>query len=241
MSAPRLASHIEGKREQIVETLDKRVIREDASLTCVADAVAAICGVEMAHVSLMEMDFQCIVGHVGMSMGRFERDNTICAYTIAERRVTVVEDATRDPRFRDNPYVTGEPGVVFYVGLPLLVDNTPVGTICAIDTVPRTLQINSRAELFGLVNAVETHLTVIYRNGSRSSDHGISSKLTIIRALAAKQRFGCSDPVLRGVLRQVDAEASMAGSFLMDQLTIQEAQLGMAATEDELGDENSSS
>ena len=52
----------------------------------------------------------------------------------------VVPDATRDPRFADNPFVTGEPFVRFYAGAPLsLPSGDIVGTLCVMDTQPRQM------------------------------------------------------------------------------------------------------
>jgi diguanylate cyclase (GGDEF)-like protein len=67
----------------------------------------------------------------------------------------IVPDALLDPRFAENPLVTGDPHIRFYMGAPI---RTPsghnLGTVCAIDTVPRTptaAQVSSLNDLSRLV------------------------------------------------------------------------------------------
>lgn len=96
--------------------------------------------VPTALVSLVGRDRQWLKSCVGLpGVQETGRDVAFCAYTILRDDVMVVPDATEDPRFRDNPLVTGWPHIRFYMGMPL---RTPcgrnVGSLCAIDTVPRT-------------------------------------------------------------------------------------------------------
>jgi len=66
------------------------------------------------------------------------RSVAFCDYTIRERDVLVTLDASHDPRFRDNPLVTGEPYIRFYAGAPIhTTDGHAIGTVCVLDPHPR--------------------------------------------------------------------------------------------------------
>ena len=77
------------------------------------------------------------------------RDFAFCAHTILGKDLLIVPDATRDPRFLDNPLVTGPPGIRFYAGVPLFSEGGEgaVGSLCSIDVVPRALDTAQRARL----------------------------------------------------------------------------------------------
>lgn len=67
------------------------------------------------------------------------RDVAFCRFTIRQSLPMVVVDAVRDPRFRNNPLALGEPHIRFYAGAPIINrDGLALGSVCPIDTVPRS-------------------------------------------------------------------------------------------------------
>ena len=72
------------------------------------------------------------------------RNETFCAHAIlTPSDMTIVPDARLDKRFEDNPAVKGNPGFVFYAGMPLVTsDGFPLGMLCVIDYQPKQLSEN---------------------------------------------------------------------------------------------------
>jgi len=65
----------------------------------------------------------------------------------------VINDAYLDLLFANNPLVTGDPDIRFYVGVPLRsADGTALGALCAIDTKPRRIEARELAVLNDLAN-----------------------------------------------------------------------------------------
>ncbi|HET6519216.1 MAG TPA: MBL fold metallo-hydrolase [Geminicoccaceae bacterium] len=101
---------------------------------------AALFDVPIALVSLVDRDRQWFKSCQGPSAKETSREISFCAHAILGREVMVVPDALLDPRFADNPFVTGEPHIRFYAGYPLVdACGSCVGTLCLVDTRPHQL------------------------------------------------------------------------------------------------------
>jgi CheY-like chemotaxis protein len=129
--------------------------------------------VPIALVSLVDRDRQWFKSCIGLSVKETPRDMALCAHAILEDQVLIVPDALFDPRFADNPLVTGEPHVRFYAGCPLkLPDGNRIGTLCLIDSQPRQLNARKISLLKDLGKLVEIELLRSIEN-LRSLDEAI--------------------------------------------------------------------
>ncbi len=110
---------------------------------------AQICECPISTVTLIDKDRQWFKSKIGMADDSTARDDAFCAHAIAEPdNLMIVPDATRDLRFAKNRYVTDDPNIRFYAGMPLLSHKGfALGTLCVIDRSPRTL---SPKQLFAL-------------------------------------------------------------------------------------------
>jgi CheY-like chemotaxis protein/HPt (histidine-containing phosphotransfer) domain-containing protein len=116
-------------------------------------------GVPIALVTLVDEERQWFKSCQGVSITETPRNVSFCAYAILGTDVMVVPDARLDPRFADNPLVTGEPFLRFYAGYPLAAANgSRPGTLCVLDTTPRTFSAEDRQLLRDLAAWAEREL-----------------------------------------------------------------------------------
>jgi signal transduction histidine kinase len=114
----------------------------------VTETAARLFGVPTSLVSIVTEDKQSFRGACGISISDTPRDIAFCAFAINQTDVFVVEDAGQDPRFRDNPLVTGDLHVRFYAGAPLIIGTGhAVGTLCLMDSAPRRFSEAERRRL----------------------------------------------------------------------------------------------
>lgn len=121
--------------------------------------------VPICLVSLVDENRQWFKSCQGLSVPETPRNVSICGHAIHSDGVFIVEDTLEDDRFIDNPLVTGAPFIRFYAGFPLeLKDGSRVGTLCVIDTKPRTFDAEDEQSLVDFGEMVESHLESIAQN-----------------------------------------------------------------------------
>jgi GAF domain-containing protein len=112
---------------------------------------AHICQTPMAMLSLVDDHRQWFKSKFGVEVRETPRDVSICAHTIQQNDLFVVPDTLQDPRFRENPLVTGEPHIRFYAGTPLInEDGFALGTLCVVDRQPRQLDPEQKEAISAL-------------------------------------------------------------------------------------------
>jgi diguanylate cyclase (GGDEF)-like protein len=106
----------------------------------IAKLAAHALDVPIALVSFIDAERQWSKACIGSVQREVARDAAFAAHVIFDDRPLIVNDTLEDPRFRDNPLVAGAPHARFYAGAPLRSPSgLCIGSLCAIDTRPRTI------------------------------------------------------------------------------------------------------
>lgn len=122
-------------------------------------AAAAMCRTPMALMNLVASDRQFFKAEYGLGVQTMPIETSFCRVVLdgseacvdAETDLVIVPDAAKDPRFADNPLVTGEPGLRFYASVVLRTpDGAPIGTLGVCDLRPRDLDDDEREGLRAL-------------------------------------------------------------------------------------------
>jgi diguanylate cyclase (GGDEF)-like protein len=143
----------------------------------------------IASFTLVDESRQWFKSIQGLSAKETPRSEAFCAHTILENEPLIVDDATKDPRFCDNPLVTGDPNIGFYAGMPVRSpDGHRVGTLCVIDRKPRTLSNDDVQTLRDLAAITESELRASIISKSQAE---------LINQLDTANRLALVDPLTR--------------------------------------------
>lgn len=114
----------------------------------ISRVAAAALKMPITHVSFLDGDRQWVRAAVGIDPVEVPIADGFCIHAIEAGEMLVVEDTMHDDRFAQSRFVTGDPHIRFYAGVPLITQNDiAIGTLCAIDNAPRTFQPEERALL----------------------------------------------------------------------------------------------
>jgi diguanylate cyclase (GGDEF)-like protein len=121
-----------------LQALDKP--RRD-DLDRLARLAAYVCGAPWAAINLIDADRQWPAAAFGLDPTEVPRKDSMCAVSIRNHDVSYAPDASLDPRWAGNPFVTGVIDLVrFYADAPLVLSGGEVvGTVCAFDAEQREL------------------------------------------------------------------------------------------------------
>jgi diguanylate cyclase (GGDEF)-like protein len=161
--------------------------------------------VPIALVSIVDAERQWFKSRQGLTASETAREVSFCGYSILDDEVFVVEDAQNNPRFDDNPLVAGPPKIRFYAGCPVPIgQGSALGTLCVIDTKPRTFSQVDRRLLMDLGEMVAGEL-VTTEMAMQDELTGVASRHSFM-ALATKAFEGAKRQKTELTLAYVDID-----------------------------------
>jgi PAS domain S-box-containing protein len=131
---------IEDLRLQAVAQFVDFDLEHDKELLEIVELAAAVTKVPFAIISFLDKDTAHFKVRKGVSETSIPRDLSFCTYAIDDDKLLMVGDASLDVRFYNNPFVTGEPRLRFFAGMPLITQTgQKIGTLCVLDVVSHIL------------------------------------------------------------------------------------------------------
>lgn len=118
----------------------------------ITESASLLCGVPISLISLIDRERQFYKSNIGMQHANIGvRDTSFCGHAILQDTLFEINDATKDNRFVDNPFVLNDPHIRFYAGMPLINPRGfKLGTLCVIDREPKELTDTQRQILKNL-------------------------------------------------------------------------------------------
>jgi diguanylate cyclase (GGDEF)-like protein len=157
-------------------------------------------GTEIAAVTLVDERRQWFKSRQGPLESEGTREDSFCSQAIKSPNETmVIGDASRDPRFAENPLVTGDPNIRFYAGQPIKAPGgEPIGALCVVDSQPRVAADVDEASLRDLAAMVEDEIAAL--------SLAITDELT---GISNRRGFEMLAPRIYSVAQRVDAPVTL--------------------------------
>ncbi|WP_217555658.1 ATP-binding protein [Vibrio metschnikovii] len=151
--------HLPEEESERQKTLDKTGLLNsgsEARFDRITRLAQQIFSVPIALISLVDRDRQWFKSRQGLDAQQTPREISFCDHAILNSEIFVIENALVDQRFCDNPLVMGAPDIRFYAGAPLhSTKGYRIGTLCLIDSQPRSFSSKQRSMLKDLAATVE--------------------------------------------------------------------------------------
>lgn len=151
--------------------------------------------VDSCLVSLIDSERQWFKAKVGLDAFETPRDISFCGHAIHHDEIFVVEDASMDDRFHDNPLVTSAPFIRFYAGAPICLPNGyRIGTVCILSPKPKA--VFSESDARRLKDLAAMAVTAIRARALRARLDEVRGLSDLYQAAlyASPSPIACADP-----------------------------------------------
>lgn len=124
----------EKKRLDFLKSLEILDTEYEKEFDNIVELASLICNTPIALISLLDENRQWFKAKKGLDIRETPREISFCQYTIQDKKLFQVKNASKDDTFKDNPLVTEDPNILFYAGVPIHDESGfNIGSLCVID------------------------------------------------------------------------------------------------------------
>ncbi|MCW3088890.1 MAG: hypothetical protein JWQ78_2276 [Sediminibacterium sp.] len=154
----------ENEMDRVIKLSDLDLDYSDnnEALKDLAKLAAKVAGTEISLINLIDSFTQWPISNYGLEINQMPREDSVCQYTIVAEEQFEVKDLSADERFNDKPYVTGEPLLRYYFGVPLQTeDGFNLGALCVMDKIGKEINPEKVELLKIIAHEIVNRLTAI--------------------------------------------------------------------------------
>jgi PAS domain S-box-containing protein len=170
------------RRAQAIEELEILDTVPEQEFDDLVALASEICETPISLISVIDTERQWFKAVVGLAASQTPIATSFCTHTISQEGLFVVADASKDERFKNKSLVVDSPHIRFYAGLPITSGGVPIGSLCVIDTVPRTLAPSQIKALTILSHQVQARIEL--RSSRRKEAREINARGALKRQIA---------------------------------------------------------
>lgn len=167
------------------------------------EVAAMVCNTPISLVNIINETHKIVKAKCGIDMESYDRNLTICQYTIMQKDILIHEDLSKVEELKDIEYVK-DGTYAFYAGVPLIDDNGyALGTLCVVDVVPRTISEHQISVLKQL--AANIIKLIIAKKKRKNSDYFNEIYLTTNNLIGTVNEHGffvSLNPIFKNLLDQ---------------------------------------
>ncbi len=145
------------KRLESLRELDILDSLPEEAYDSITKLASYICETPIAVVNIIDSERNWFKSKTGTDLTGSSREESFCGHTILEpEQLLEIPNASKDERFKDNPFVISETPINYYAGVSLLDSHGfPMGTLCVYDSEEHHLDENQKIALKALGKQVE--------------------------------------------------------------------------------------
>lgn len=141
---------------RMMNILDTRPVEELERITRITQSFFEV---DSVVISLIDTDRQWSLSRRNFPYSETPLSISFCVHTVASNEPLIVPDARNDPRFSDNPMVTGKQQVQFHASYPLRsFYGIPLGALCLYHSKPIEFDSKKLEQLGDMAYVVQTYL-----------------------------------------------------------------------------------